>query len=79
MPQQECARLTCTIDWNLITVESGMIFGHGIVFAHYSWFGTMVSMVLATYSQILCWIFPQMYLEYVTQSGQTYETLRWWH
>ncbi|RZC19199.1 Receptor-like protein 34 [Glycine soja] len=36
MPQQECARLTCTIDWNLITVELGMIFGHGIVFAHYS-------------------------------------------
>ncbi|KHN31745.1 receptor-like protein 7 [Glycine soja] len=78
LPQPECGRLACTIDWNFVSVELGLVFGHGIVFGPLLiwkrwrvWYWQLIH-------KILCWIFPQMYLEYVThRSGQTYTTLRW--
>ncbi|KAL2337720.1 LOW QUALITY PROTEIN: hypothetical protein Fmac_012166 [Flemingia macrophylla] len=32
LPQRKCGRLACTVDWNFISVELGLVFGHGIVF-----------------------------------------------
>ncbi|KAG4393280.1 hypothetical protein GLYMA_03G054800v4 [Glycine max] len=79
LPQQECGRLACTIDWNFISVELGLIFGHGVIFGPLLiwkqwrlWYWQLVH-------KILCQIFPQVYLEYVTWRGQTYEALRWRH
>ncbi|RDX84880.1 Receptor-like protein 12, partial [Mucuna pruriens] len=76
LPQPACERLACTIDWNFISVELGLLFGHGIVFGPLLiwkrwrvWYWQLIH-------KILCWIFPQMYLEYVTHRGQTYATLR---
>ncbi|KAK7390324.1 hypothetical protein VNO78_25627 [Psophocarpus tetragonolobus] len=79
LPQQECERIACTIDWNFISVELGLIFGHGIVFFPVLiwkrwrvWYWELIH-------KILCWIFPRIYLQYATQRGKTYVTLRWWH
>ncbi|KAG4393286.1 hypothetical protein GLYMA_03G055300v4 [Glycine max] len=79
LPQQECGRLACTIDWNFISVEMGLIFGHGVIFGPLLiwkqwrlWYWQLVH-------KILCQIFPRVYLECVTRRGQTYEVLRWRH
>ncbi|RDX97406.1 Receptor-like protein 12, partial [Mucuna pruriens] len=79
LAQPECGRLACTIDWNFISVELGLVFGYGIVFGPLLiwkrwrvWYWQLIH-------KILCWIFPQMYLEYVTHRGQTYTILRWWY
>ncbi|KAL3027336.1 hypothetical protein AAZX31_03G046600 [Glycine max] len=79
LPQQECGRLACTIDWNFISVELGLIFGHGVIFGPLLiwkqwrlWYWQLVH-------KILCQIFPQVYLEYATWRGHTYEALRWMH
>ncbi|KHN01759.1 Receptor-like protein 12 [Glycine soja] len=72
-------RLAYTIDWNLNSVGFGLVFGHGIVFGpllvwkQWSvWYWQLVH-------KVLCRIFAQMYLEYVTGGGHTYTTLRWGH
>ena len=72
-------RLAYTIDWNLNSVGFGLVFGHGIVFGpllvwkQWSvWYWQLVH-------KVLCRIFEQMYLEYVTGGGPTYTTLRWGH
>ncbi|KAK7390346.1 hypothetical protein VNO78_25650 [Psophocarpus tetragonolobus] len=77
LSKPECGRLTCTIDWNFISIELGLIFGHGIVIGPLLiwkqwrlWYWQLIH-------TILCWIFPQLYVEYVTNRGQTYATLRW--
>ncbi|KAL3027534.1 hypothetical protein AAZX31_03G059500 [Glycine max] len=77
--QRECERLVCTIDWNFISVELGLIFGHGIVFGPLLIWKRWRIWYWQVVHKILCWIFPQMYLEYVTQRGQVSTTLRWWH
>ncbi|KAL2337714.1 hypothetical protein Fmac_012160 [Flemingia macrophylla] len=79
LPQQKCGKLVCTVDWNFISVEVGLVFGHGIVFGPILiWKGWRI-WYWKLIHKILCWIFPQMYLEYVTQRGQPYTTLRWGH
>ncbi|KAL5133655.1 Receptor-like protein 6 [Glycine soja] len=77
--QRECERLVCTIDWNFISVELGLIFGHGIVFGPLLIWKRWRIWYWQVVHKILCWIFPQMYLEYVTHRGQVFTTLRWWH
>ncbi|KAH1256530.1 putative receptor like protein 25 [Glycine max] len=77
LPQQECEMLACTVDWNFISVELGLVFGHGIVFGPLLIWKKWRIWYWLFMHKILCWIFPHMYLEYVTQRGQTYTTLRW--
>ncbi|KAL2337715.1 hypothetical protein Fmac_012161 [Flemingia macrophylla] len=78
-PQQKCGRLACAVDWNFLSVEVGLVFGHGIVVGPLLiWKGWRI-WYWKLIHKILCSIFPQMYLEYVTQRGQTYATLRWGH
>ncbi|XP_058768690.1 receptor-like protein 32 [Vicia villosa] len=76
-PEIGCGRLACSIDWNFLSVELGSVFGLGIVICPLMfckkwriWYWKLVD-------KILCWIFSRLYLEYVTQRGQTYTVLRW--
>ncbi|CAJ1821394.1 unnamed protein product [Sphenostylis stenocarpa] len=65
--QPQCERIACSINWDFISVELGLVFGHGIVFGPLLiwkqwrlWYWKLVH-------KILCSIFPQMYFEYVRQ------------
>ncbi|XP_013454872.2 receptor-like protein 6 [Medicago truncatula] len=75
-PQPACGRLTCSIDWNFISVELGFVFGFGIVICPIMFWKQWRVNYLKLVDKILCWIFSRMYLEYVTDRGQTYTVLR---
>ncbi|KAK7390353.1 hypothetical protein VNO78_25658 [Psophocarpus tetragonolobus] len=79
LSKSKSERVALTTNWNFISVELGLVFGHAILFGSLFiwkqwrvWYWQLIH-------KILCWIFPQLYLEYVTQRGQTYVTLRWHH
>jgi len=76
-PQPACGRLTCSIDWNFISVELGFVFGFGIVICPIMFWKQWRVKYLKLVDKTLCWIFSRMYLEYVTDKGQTYTVLRW--
>ncbi|KAL2337719.1 hypothetical protein Fmac_012165 [Flemingia macrophylla] len=67
LPQPECGRLACTVDWNFISVELGLVFGLAIVYVPLLiwkrwrvWYWQLIH-------NILCWIFPRMHLPFVTK------------
>ncbi|CAL5210888.1 unnamed protein product [Lathyrus oleraceus] len=76
-PELACGRLACSIDWNFLSVELGSVFGLGIVICPLMFWKKWRIRYWKLVDKILCWIFPRMYLEYVTQRGQTYIVLRW--
>ncbi|QCE03348.1 receptor-like protein 7 [Vigna unguiculata] len=76
---QEHETLVSTIEWNFISVEVGLIFGHGMIFGPLSFWKQWRIWYWKLINKILCWIFPQLYFEYATKRGQTYATLRWQH
>ncbi|KAJ1416247.1 Leucine-rich repeat [Sesbania bispinosa] len=74
-----CKRLACSIDWNFISAELGFVFGLGIVIGPILFWKQWRVWYWQLVDKILCWIFPQLYLEHVTHRGQRYTVLRWWH
>ncbi|RHN58917.1 putative leucine-rich repeat domain, L domain-containing protein [Medicago truncatula] len=76
-PQLACRRLACSIDWNFISVELGFIFGLGIVIYPIMFWKHWRVKYWKLVDKTLCWIFSRMYMEYVTDRGQTYIVLRW--
>ncbi|BAT97428.1 hypothetical protein VIGAN_09087200 [Vigna angularis var. angularis] len=76
---QEHQATVSTIDWNFISVEVGLIFGHGMIFGPLLFWKQWRIWYWKVINKILCWIFPQLYFEYATKRGQTYATLRWQH
>ncbi|KAG5054561.1 hypothetical protein GLYMA_03G086300v4 [Glycine max] len=77
--EYEYGRLAGRTDWNFISVELGFIFGLGLVyFPLLLWERWRIWYWQLTH-KILCSIFPQIYLEYVTRRGKTYIILRWQH
>ena len=76
---QEHETLVSTIQWNFISVEVGLIFGHGMIFGPLLFWKQWRIWYWKVSNKILCWIFPQLYFEYATKRGQTYATLRWQH
>ncbi|XP_022641659.1 receptor-like protein 12 [Vigna radiata var. radiata] len=76
---QEHQRTISTIDWNFISVEVGLIFGHGMVFGPLLFWKQWRIWYWKVINKILCLIFPQLYFEYATKRGQTSATLRWQH
>ncbi|KAJ1419318.1 Leucine-rich repeat [Sesbania bispinosa] len=77
-PQQACKGLACSIDWNFITAEVGFVSGLGIVIGPLLFLKQWRVWYWQLVNKILCFIFPQLYLEHVTHRGQTYTVLRWW-
>ncbi|XP_061368250.1 receptor-like protein 7 [Gastrolobium bilobum] len=77
--EKPCRRLACSIDWNFISVEMGLVFGLGIVIGPLLFCKQWRVSYWQLVNKILCWIFPQLYLDYVTRRGQRYTVLRWWH
>lgn len=75
-PELACGRLACSIDWNFLSVELGSVFGLGTVICPLMFWKKWRIRYWKLVDKILCWIFPRMYLEYVTQRGQTYIVLR---
>ena len=64
LPQQECGRLACTISWNFINVELGLlVFGHGIIFYPLFIWKRWRVLYWQLVHKILYWVFPQVYLE----------------
>ncbi|KAJ1419306.1 Leucine-rich repeat [Sesbania bispinosa] len=78
-PQQACRRLACSIDWNFISAEVGFVSGLGIFIGPLLFLKQWRVWYWQLVNKILCFIFPQLYLEYVTRRGQTYTVLRWWY
>ncbi|XP_022640763.1 receptor-like protein 12 [Vigna radiata var. radiata] len=76
---QEHKTTVSTIEWNFISVEVGLIFGHGMIFGPLLFWKQWRIWYWKVINKILCWVFPQLYFEYVTKRGQTYATLRWQH
>ncbi|KOM58057.1 hypothetical protein LR48_Vigan11g109000 [Vigna angularis] len=76
---QEHQTTVSTIDWNFISVEVGLIFGHGMIFGPLLFWKQWRIWYWKVINKILCWIFPRLYFEYATKRGQTYATLRWQH
>ncbi|KAJ1419317.1 Leucine-rich repeat [Sesbania bispinosa] len=74
-----CKRLACSIDWNFISAELGFVFGLGIVIGPILFWKQWRVWYWQLVDKILCWIFPQLYLEHITHRGQRYTVLRWWH
>ncbi|CAJ1948430.1 unnamed protein product [Sphenostylis stenocarpa] len=77
--EPECRRLVCIINWNFITFELGLIFGLGIVIGPLLFWKQWRVWYCQLLNRILCLIFPQLYLQYVTDRGQTYAILSWWY
>jgi len=76
---QQHQTLVSTVDWNFLSVELGLIFGHGMIFGPLLFWKQWRIWYWQLINKILCWIFSQLYLEYATKRGQTYITLRWQH
>ncbi|KAL5072937.1 hypothetical protein RYX36_011921 [Vicia faba] len=76
-PEIVCGRLACSIDWNYLSVELGSVFGLGMVIFPLMFWKKWRIRYWKLVNKILCWIFPRMYLEYVTHRGQAYIVLRW--
>jgi hypothetical protein len=75
-PQLSCGRLACSIDWNFLSVELGMVFGLGIVIGPLMFWKKWRIKYWKLVDKIICWMFSRMHLEYVTDRGQTYIVLR---
>ncbi|KAL1330054.1 hypothetical protein HN51_047218 [Arachis hypogaea] len=65
------------IDWNFISVEVGLIFGLLIVIGPVLFFKKWRHMYCQFLDTVLCWIFPQLSLEYERRGSQSYEVLVW--
>ncbi|KAJ1416269.1 Leucine-rich repeat [Sesbania bispinosa] len=78
-PQQACRRLACSIDWNFISAEVGFVSGLGIFIGPLLFLKQWRVWYWQLVNKILCFIFPQLYLEHVTRRGQRYTVLRWWY
>ncbi|WJX49204.1 hypothetical protein P8452_35668 [Trifolium repens] len=76
-PQPACGRLACSIDWSFLSVELGFVFGLGIIIGPILFWKLWRVRYWKLVDKILCWMFSRMYLEYATDSGQTYTVLRW--
>jgi len=76
-PQPACRRLTCSIDWNFLSVELGFVFGLGTVIGPIMFWKHWRVKYWKFVDKTLCWIFSKMYLEYATDRGRTYIVLRW--
>ncbi|XP_027907102.1 receptor-like protein 7 [Vigna unguiculata] len=76
---QQHQTLVSTVGWNFLSVELGLIFGHGMIFGPLLFWKQWRIWYWQLINKILCWIFSQLYLEYATKRGQTYITLRWQH
>ncbi|KAK7389345.1 hypothetical protein VNO78_24258 [Psophocarpus tetragonolobus] len=77
--QEECNSFSCKIDWNFISVEVGVFFGLGFVYAPLLLSERWKIWYWKLTHKILCCIFPQLQFEYVRNRGQTYTVLRWQH
>ncbi|KAK2432773.1 receptor protein [Trifolium repens] len=76
-PQPPCGRLACSIEWSFLSVESGFVFGLGIIIVPIIFWKQWRVRYWKLVDKILCWMFSRMYLEYATDRGQTYTVLRW--
>ncbi|KAK2379011.1 receptor protein [Trifolium repens] len=76
-PQPPCGRLTCSIEWNFLSVELGFVFGLGIIIGPIMFWKQWRVRYWKVVDKILCWMFSRIYLEYATDRGQTYTVLRW--
>ncbi|XLU81162.1 hypothetical protein S245_004582, partial [Arachis hypogaea] len=63
------------IDWNFISVEVGLIFGLLIVIGPVLFFKKWRHKYCQFLDTVLCWIFPQLSLEYERCGSQSYEVL----
>ncbi|XP_057446827.1 receptor-like protein 7 [Lotus japonicus] len=77
-PQPACRRLACTVDWNFLSAELGFSCGIGIVILSLLFWKKWRIWYWKLVDRVLCWIFPQLYLDYVIRGGQRYTVLRWW-
>ncbi|KAK2379018.1 receptor protein [Trifolium repens] len=75
-PQLSCGRLACSIDWNFLSVELGLVFGLGIVIGPLMFWKQWRIKYWKLVDKIICWMFSRMHLEYVTDRRQTYIVLR---
>ncbi|XP_057446830.1 receptor-like protein 7 [Lotus japonicus] len=78
LQQPACKRLACTVDWNFLSAELGFSSGIGIVIVPLLFWKKWRILYWKLMDQILCWIFPRLYIDYVTQRGHTHTVLRWW-
>jgi len=76
---QQHQTLVSTVYWNFLSVELGLIFGHGMIFGPLLFWNQWRIWYWQLINNILCRIFSQLYFEYATKRGQTYTTLRWQH
>jgi hypothetical protein len=76
-PRLACGWLACSIDWNFLSVELGLVSGLGIVIGPLMFWKQWRIKYWKLVDKILCRIFSRMHLEYVTDRGETYIVLRW--
>ncbi|KAL1368690.1 hypothetical protein AAHE18_02G140300 [Arachis hypogaea] len=65
------------IDWNFISVELGFIFGLAVVIGPILFCKKWKLKYWQFLDRVLCWIFPQLSLEYERRGGQSYKVLVW--
>lgn len=78
--QPACRGISCSIDWNFLSVELGFVYGLGIIIGPIMFWRQWRISYWKLMDKILCFTFPWMHLEYTTKRGKAYTVLRWnWH